>query len=737
MKHKIDTSIIIPAYNEEAIITDTLHRLAEFIASHKEFLGSVEVIVVAAGNDATASLAKACSQLLERLIVITPKNRVGKGRDVRLGFLEASGEVQLFTDADLSTPLHHIIPMVEKLRSGADVVIGRRNLSQIHKSRLRALLSSAGNLLTRMVILPGIRDTQCGFKGFRKTAAEHIFPRQTSMNWGFDIEVLTLAREAHFKIEQIPIDDWHEARDEALRGDGVISVAHKSLAELVRIRCAAWWRWCLRHAALAPLVAFFAVLGLAFWVGPFRSIWFDEAYSITLIRLPLDKLVHFTAVDVHPPLYYLVLKAWVFVFGDSELGLRSLSMVSGALASGVAVALARYMFGARAALIALPFVVVSPFLLRYDIEARMYALASLICITATYVLVRALTAADSRRKFVLWSVYAVLVAAGMYTQYYTALVWMAHFVWLLIATWQRPVWKTFVQPWLLAYVGAIALFAPWIYTLLWQIGNVQSGFWIKPATIREVLNVATMFMSYRAEWQIDPVQSLSAMVGIVLAVWLVASARRNIKSVCQRHYYWLMILIAILPVAILYLASLPPLKPVFLDRYFSHILLAGYLLIGVSVALQESRRKAFAAGVTVLVVLALGVGSLKEQGNFNFNTNSLPRTKEIATYLKGSLAAGDRVVVDSPSKYLEMHYYLPTNNLLFYSPNQTAASGGYAPLRDSPNRVASADQLTGKTVWYVYFEKDRPKLDLVDYKVISTKAVGNHKISAYERVSAL
>ncbi|HEY5805808.1 MAG TPA: glycosyltransferase [Candidatus Saccharimonadales bacterium] len=734
MRQKIDTSIIIPAYNEEAIITTTLGKVSAFIKSHKAFLGECEVIVVAAGGGETGSLAKACSPLFTQFKVITPKDRVGKGRDVRLGFLEASGDVQLFMDADLSTPLAHIIPMIEKLRGGADVVIGTRKLSQIHKSPLRSMLSKASNLLTRAVILPGIRDTQCGFKGFRKEAAAQLFPQLTVMKWGFDMELLVLARESRLTIQQIPINDWHETREEEFRGDRISAAAYKTLFELARIRGAAWWRWCLRHAGLAPFIAFFAVFGLAFWVGPFRSIWFDEAYSVALIRQPLDQLIYFTSVDVHPPLYYMALKAWAFIFGESELALRSLSMVCGALASGVAVVLARYMFGARAALIALPFVVLSPFLLRYDIEARMYAMASLICITATYVLVRALSASDRRRKFALWAVYAILVAAGMYTQYYTALVWVVHFVWCLAVTGrQRPIWKTFAQPWLLAFVGAVVLYAPWIHSFLWQIGNVQNGFWIGPVTIREVLNVGTMFMSYRAQWQLDPMQSLATMVGLGLAIWLAASALRSLRATRERRYVSLLILYTILPIVLLYLASLPPLKPVFLDRYFSHILLAGYLLVGVSVALQASRRRAFFAGAALLVVLALGVGSLRQQGNFNFNTLSLSHTKEAVVYLKERLGAEDTIIVDSPGKYFEMDYYLPTANVFFYSKEKTSTSGGYAPLHDSSRRLASADQVTSRTVWYLHSEKEEPKLQLPDYKLVRTDVITGHQVSVYTR----
>jgi hypothetical protein len=736
MNKSIQTSIIIPAYNEEAVIVDTLTKVADFIRKNATFLGACEVIVVAAGTGNTGALAQGCTPLFDDLKVITPKTRVGKGRDVRLGFLKATGDVQLFMDADLSTPLKHIIPMVEKLRAGAGTVIGTRRLSKIHSNFFGSLLSSASNLLTRLVISPHIRDTQCGFKGFRKDVANQIFPNLKITGWSFDLEVLALARETRIPVEQIPINDWHETRSERLRGDHVGIVAIRALLDLGYVAAGSTWRWCIRHAVFAPFLAMIAAFALALIVGPSRSIWFDEAYSIELIRQPLDKLIHFTSVDVHPPLYYIALKFWAFIFGDSEFGLRSLSMVCGALASGVAVMLARYMFGGRAALIALPFVTVSPFLLRYDIEARMYALASLICITATYVLVRALDASNRRSKIILWSLYAILVAAGMYTQYYTVLIWTVHFIWCLaLVDRKRSILKNLIQPWLFAYALAIALYIPWIHHALWQLGNVQNGFWIGPVTIREVLNVGTMFMSYHAQWQLNPTQSLVTMIGIGSAIWLIASASRAIRSARQQRYYLLLVLCTVVPIALLYLASLPPLKPIFLDRYFSHTLLAGYLLIGIAVALQASRRKAFIAGAAVLLVLTIGVGSLMQQGNYNYNTLALPQTDIVADYLKKqNINTNEPIVIDSPGTYFEFKYYMPVPNLLFYSPQEMPTNGGYAPLHNSPSRLASGDQLTSPKVWYVYSRNESPRLELTNYKLVSIAVIGNHKVATYERL---
>ena len=131
-------------------------------------------------------------------------------------------------------------------------------------------------------------------------------------------------------------------------------------------------------------------VGLAFWNITAGSIWFDEAFSAYLIQYNFLDIARYTATDVHPPFYYWLLQLWSFVFGDTEIGLRSMSVFFGVVAATFAYLWVKRHFGRRAALIALALLVLSPLFIRYSQEARMYTLAAAIIFAATYVMSRAL-----------------------------------------------------------------------------------------------------------------------------------------------------------------------------------------------------------------------------------------------------------------------------------------------------------------------------------------------------------
>ena len=173
---------------------------------------------------------------------------------------------------------------------------------------------------------------------------------------------------------------------------------------------------------LTTIVAAFLVFIIAMVFGLSQSTWFDEGYSILLAQQPVGELIALTSVDAHPPLYYLLLKVWIMVFGLSDMSLRASSALCGALAIVTTALLLRKLFTAKVAIATLPFLVLAPFMLRYDYEIRMYALVLLIGVIATYVLVKARE--SSRTAW--WVVYGALVAIGMYTLYMSVVFWLAH-----------------------------------------------------------------------------------------------------------------------------------------------------------------------------------------------------------------------------------------------------------------------------------------------------------------------
>ncbi len=207
-------SIVIPAYNEAARIGATLEKIIAYVAQRR---WNAEVIVVNDGSrDNTVEVVhRFCKQNSALRLLENPGNR-GKGYSVRNGMLNARGEILLFSDADLSSPIEEVPKLLKAISSGADV----------------ALFGRVFNLLLRITLGLKYKDTQCGFKAFTRLAAEAIFPRQRIERWGFDPEILFLANRFGFKVAEIPVEWAHDegTRISPLR-DGT-----RMFEEMLRIR---------------------------------------------------------------------------------------------------------------------------------------------------------------------------------------------------------------------------------------------------------------------------------------------------------------------------------------------------------------------------------------------------------------------------------------------------------------------------------------------------------------------
>ena len=227
-------SIVIPAYNEGARLGVTLDR----VLSHVEADGwDAEVIVVNDGSsDNTADLVRARSAGNRRLRLIENPGNRGKGYSVRNGMLSASGEVLLFTDADLSAPIEQAPKLFDAIASGFDVAVGSRWLEpalQAHRqSLLRQLYGRSFNLLLRILLGLKYKDTQCGFKAFTRRAAHNLFPLQTIEGWGFDAELLFVAHRLGLSVKEVPVvwSDRAGTRIQPVR-DGI-----RMLGEVMAIR---------------------------------------------------------------------------------------------------------------------------------------------------------------------------------------------------------------------------------------------------------------------------------------------------------------------------------------------------------------------------------------------------------------------------------------------------------------------------------------------------------------------
>ncbi|HEY0263775.1 MAG TPA: dolichyl-phosphate beta-glucosyltransferase [Granulicella sp.] len=207
-------SIVIPAYNESARIESTLERVMQCVEAAA---WDAEVLVIDDGSrDATAEIVKRWIERYPRLHLIQNPGNRGKGYSVRNGLLQAAGDVVMFTDADLSAPMEEAQRLLDALDAGADVAIGSRWLDRarqtIHQPLYRQFFGRCFNWITRLVMGLPYRDTQCGFKAFKRPAAQIVFRLQRIERWGFDPEILFIARKLQYSIVEVPVTWGHDER---------------------------------------------------------------------------------------------------------------------------------------------------------------------------------------------------------------------------------------------------------------------------------------------------------------------------------------------------------------------------------------------------------------------------------------------------------------------------------------------------------------------------------------------
>ena len=210
-------SVIIPAYNESGRkgedLKNNLQEIGEYLDKKNI---SYEVIAVNDGSkDDTAEFFRKSAGLVSKLDIIDRKENRGKWFSVREGFLKASGEYRLLTDADGATAITNLDDFWEQMKLGKDIIIGSRDLSESkiekHQPKWKEILGDAGNYLIQFMLgLRGIKDTQCGFKVLSRKASEELIPLMQVDRWGGDFEMLMLARKMKYEIIQVPVV-WEDA----------------------------------------------------------------------------------------------------------------------------------------------------------------------------------------------------------------------------------------------------------------------------------------------------------------------------------------------------------------------------------------------------------------------------------------------------------------------------------------------------------------------------------------------
>ncbi len=453
-----------------------------------------------------------------------------------------------------------------------------------------------------------------------------------------------------------------------------------------------------------------AIIGLIYLVLCFaninQSIWFDESYSSYITRFDYGKMLEFTAADVHPPLYYIFLKTWAHFFGHTDFAMRTMSAIFGAIAIVFVFLWLKYKYGATAAILGAFMVSISPIFVRYGQEMRMYTLVMAIVFAATYFLQLAI---DNGKK-IWWIIYALLLAAGMYTHYFVAFAWIAHLVYLVKIYGK----KIFQKRIIFTYVLAVVLYIPWLPSLISQTKTVESGFWIGDASAEGLFSYFTETLLYDRPSNISNWLLVLFILAVITIVVLAIRYRKKIT---------MLLALSFVPLITLTLLSMPPLKSMFISRYVLYSMVSIAMLEAVLIVLfarekfakKSKKKNAFYRRplVQVAVVVAIlmstsicGLRSVYTYGNYNFITHNKATAKELFENIV-ALDSGENLSIISadPWLYYDLAAYTTKHHdVNFIDETTDYLYGSLKPLKESYfGKIDNLDEFLNsrEAIWYV------------------------------------
>ena len=391
------------------------------------------------------------------------------------------------------------------------------------------------------------------------------------------------------------------------------------------------------------------------------DIWHDEGYTAAIIKQPLIDIISTTTTDVHPPFYYIIMHFWQLLFGDSIISLRSFSVACGVMTIALLFFLLQKIFSKRIAIFGAFLAALGPFLIRYSDEARMYALAALIGVAATYAFIMAV---DKKDKKPWWILYGFLAAIGIYTQYFLALILPAHFVylWLKIGEDRTDVIKIFTNKniWLAAGL-CFLLFLPWLPVMISQVGRVSGEFWIPEVNKFTIPTTLSMFLTYD--------ERIVRYFGLLLLpIMLITSLTLAKKIHKYRTSIWLMTVWSFLPMIIIYALSKG--RPVYLDRYFTYSAPAFYSLIAIYIGIIFSSKRIRSIGLSIILILLIGC-YMWHVGSKNIAEASWNNTNTAMNHINKNIKSNDAIISGEIYTYFHTSYCNRTNKeIILLHPDQ-------------------------------------------------------------------
>lgn len=428
-------------------------------------------------------------------------------------------------------------------------------------------------------------------------------------------------------------------------------------------------------------------VGVRCWHLSFRSLTDDEGYSLMLSQFAPGDIVEFTARDVHPPLYYLLLHGWLQLVGHSVAGVRLLSVIPGVITVVIQALLLQVLVGRRAALLAALLMAIAPFAVRYSQDVRMYSWLALWLWAATLVLVLWVR---SPARWVWLVLYTALMTAALYTHYFAGLALATHWVYLLWLRLRRGRAEVWAPAWWAATGMIGVLFVPWLPSLLAQLQHTGLSLgWlpaVTPGTVPELIWKFSVVTDARSLptglWLAWP------LLAAVLAVALVTRERMALEPAA--------LMLAAVGVPLL-VAGLISLKiPMLYPRYLMYA--AGALPLWVALAVDRGIPRFNVCALTGfglwVGLSAVGVYNVSgAQERIDFDQRAEDHNAALAQTINTRFRPGDQVLVPSSYDYSRLFFYLrPDVPLrLFASDNMPSMLGSQALFyRDSKQTVATS-----------------------------------------------
>lgn len=406
------------------------------------------------------------------------------------------------------------------------------------------------------------------------------------------------------------------------------------------------------------------------------SLWHDEAFSALLTRYDIKEMVYRTGLDVHPPFYYLALKAWAPVFGDSLFSLRLPSVIFSIVSVLIFYFLVKKVFqNKNLALFTSILLAFNSFFMQFAMEMRMFALGNLLIIASTYLLIKSLES----KKITAWILYAITICLAIYTHYYTVFSIAAQGIYFLYHIFQKEKFK--ISQWFknqdfqkgtLSYILAAIFYIPWLKTFLFQVQQVQESYWIPEINIWSIPNT---FFKLTTGLNIDPSKYwyiLLGLMGLVLGAIVFSLKESKTKE------KWLFFSLLTMPFVGAGLMSVK--SSIYLDRYFIFVL--PFYLLFLAISIFSIKNKTIKNILIVVTVLANMVAFPIYWSNLNVNQK--PGMAGASEYLNQNVDSEDKIYVGSSFIYFTFKYYNQTNiNPLLFAPNELSHFSGTALLTEN------------------------------------------------------